>query len=174
METRKDVVSYDYKTIKVKRDMETMVVDTYGNLGWEFVGSSASTGSLFHINLSFKRDRNIENKQNLLRLQEKAESTLQNIEYLQDGKGSAGLITGITTGTIGALTFGGGMSMAMLLGVDTVGFMIGGIALGVVGIGIALLAFVIRKKVKRAKLAKIEPALENEYNKLADICEQAK
>lgn len=177
MEKEKDVITYDYKTISAKREMETMTIDAYENLGWEFVGSSVSGGAIFHVNLSFKRDRKIANKQNLLKLQEKIDSTLQNIEVLQNKKKTIGTIPALCVGVTGTLIFGGGMSMVMTLGVSSgiaVGWLVGGIILGIVGLGVALLGWPIYKRTKRKGLAKIEPILENEYNKLADICEEAK
>lgn len=169
----KEIITYDYKTVRVKREMEAMTTDAYENLGWELVGSSLAQGAIFHVNLSFKRDRKIADKQNLLKLQEKIDCTLQNIEVLQNKKRTAGSIPALTTGIAGTLTFGGGMSMVLVLG-ETLGCLIGGIALGVVGIGIALLALPIYKKIRKHRLAKIEPILEDEYNRLADICEEAR
>lgn len=173
MENEKEVVTYDYKTVRVKREMETMTTDAYINLGWEFVGSTLAGGAIFHINLSFKRNRKIANKQRLILLQEKIDTVLQNIETLLNNKKRAGTVPSISTGIVGALTLGGGMSM-VLVGGKTLGLMIGGIAVGIVGIAISLLAWPIYKKVKRAQLSKIEPILESEYNKLADLCEQAR
>lgn len=166
-----NVTSYDYKTIKVKREMETLVCDTYENLGWELTNTSSVESSLFYINLSFKRDRKTANKVELLKLQERADSTIASIENLQRKKKSAGMAGAITTGVVGTLTFGGGMSMCMLL--KGIGYMIGGIALGVVGAGICALAYPIFKNINRKQSAKIQPMLESEYDKLADICEQA-
>lgn len=162
---------YDYKTIKVKRSVETLVCDTYENLGWELTNTSAVEGSLFHINLSFKRNRKIENKVELLKLQEKVDNTIANIDALQNKRKNAGLVGALSTGIAGALVFGGGMSMTMLL--SGVGYMIGGIALGLVGAGICALSYPIFKKINKKKNTEINPILECEYDKLADFCEQA-
>lgn len=169
--TNENGITYDYKTIKIKREMETMTADAYANLGWEMTGSSVAEGAVFHVNLSFKRNRKIENKAQLLKLQEKIDSILLNIETLQNNKKTAGVIPSITVGIIGALTFGGGMSMTMLL--EEIGYIIGGIAIGLTGIGIGLLAWAIYKKTKRNKISKLNPILESEYDKLADVCEEA-
>lgn len=166
-----NVVSYDYKTIKVKRDIETLVCDTYEALGWQLTSTSAVEGSLFHVNLSFKRNRKIANKVELLKLQEKADTAISNIETLQNKKKNAGFVGALSTGIVGALTFGGGMSMSMLL--HQVGYLVGGIALGVVGIGICLLAYPLFKKTNKKQTAQIQPILESEYDKLADICEES-
>lgn len=166
-----NIVSYDYKTVKVKRSIETLVCDTYESLGWELVNTSSVEGSLFYVNLSFKRNRKIENKVELLKLQDKADNVIANIDNMQNKKKNAGLTASLSTGIAGALVFGGGMSMSMLL--NGIGYMIGGIALGLVGIGICVLAYPLFKKINKKKSTQIEPLLENEYDKLADICEQA-
>ena len=166
-----NAITYDYKTIKVKREMEALVCDTYENLGWQLTSTSAVEGSLFYVNLSFKRDRKEKNKVELLKLQDRADAVLQNIEMLQGKKKNAGFVGALSTGIAGALVFGGGMSMCMLL--KGVGAMIGGIALGLVGVGICLIAYPLFKKVNRKKVSNIQPILESEYDKLADICDQA-
>lgn len=166
-----NAVTYDYKTIKVKRSIETLVCDTYESLGWELTNTSSVEGSLFYINLSFKRNRKTENKVELLKLQERADSVVATIDNLQNKKKNAGFVSSLSTGIVGALVFGGGMSMCMLL--KGIGAMIGGIALGLVGIGVCALAYPIFKKINKKKNTQIEPILESEYDKLADICEQA-
>lgn len=166
-----NTISYDYKTIKVKREMETLVCDTYENLGWELTNTSSVEGSIFYINLSFKRDRKIENKVDLLKLQERADNVIANIENLQSKKKHAGIVGAISTGVAGTLTFGGGMSMCMLL--SGIGFMIGGIALGIVGAGVCAVAYPLFKKINKKKASQIQPVLESEFDKLADICEEA-
>lgn len=163
--------TYDYKTIKVKREIETLVCDTYENLGWELTNTSSVEGSLFHINLSFKRDRKIENKTELLKLQDKADNVIASIDNLQNKKKNAGFVGALSTGIVGALIFGGGMSMTMLL--SGVGYLIGGIALGIVGAGVCALAYPLFKKINKKQSAVIQPVLESEYDKLSDICDQA-
>lgn len=165
-----NAVVYDYKTIRVKRSIETLVCDTYENLGWELTNTSSVEGSIFYVNLSFKRNRKTENKTELLKLQEKADSVIATIENLQSKKKTAGTGSSVGLGVVGALTFGGGMSMCMLL--SGVGYMLGGIALGIVGAGICALAYPLFKKVNKKKGDQIQPILESEYDKLADICEQ--
>lgn len=163
--------TYDYKTIKVKREIETLVCDTYENLGWELTNTSSVEGSLFHINLSFKRDRKIENKTELLKLQDKADNVIASIDNLQNKKKNAGFVGALSTGIVGTLIFGGGMSLTMLL--SGVGYLIGGIALGIVGAGVCALAYPLFKKINKKQSAVIQPVLESEYDKLSDICDQA-
>ena len=170
MENEK-AVTFDYKTVRVRREMEVMTTDAYEALGWQVTNTTLAEGSLSFVNVSFKRNRKIENKLELQRLQEKVDSCLAQIDKLQKKKKNAGVPEGITTGVVGALVFGGGMSMTMCL--SGTGFLIGGIALGVVGIGIGLLGWLVHNKIQKKKLAKIEPLLESEFNKLSDLCEEA-
>lgn len=166
-----NLVTYDYKTIKVKRSIETLVCDTYANLGWELTNTSSVEGSIFYVNLSFKRDRKANNKIELLKLQEKADSVIATIENLQSKKKSAGTGASIGVGVLGTLIFGGGMSMCMTL--SGVEFMLGGIALGLVGAGICALAYPLFKKINKKANVSITPIIESEYDKLSDISEQA-
>lgn len=163
--------TYDYKTIKVKRSIESLVCDTYENLGWELTSTSSVESSIFSINLSFKRDRKINSKVELLKLQEKADNAIATIENLQNKKKNGGFVGALSTGIVGALIFGGGMSLCMLK--TGMAFMLGGIALGLVGAGVCALAYPLFKKLNKKASANIEPLLESEYDKLADICEQA-
>ena len=86
---------------------------------------------------------------------------------MQRNKRNAGVIPGLSTGVVGALIFGGGMSMTMCL--TGVGFLVGGIAMGVVGIGVGLLGWLVHNKVQKKQITKIEPLLESEMNKLSDL-----
>lgn len=171
MNNNENSVSYDYKAIKVKREMETITIDTYQSLGWQLTNTSSVESSLFHLNLSFKRNRKITNKTELLKLQSQADNTLNEIENIQNKKRSAGTIASLSVGIIGSLVLGGGMSMVMVLG-STFG-MIGGIALGLIGIGICTSAYPIYKKIHRNKNQAFDPMLETQLDKLADISEQA-
>lgn len=164
-------ISFDYKTIKVKRTMEAITADTYQALGWELSSTTIADRGLFYVNLSFKRDRNIANKSQLLKLQEKAEYSLLNIEKIFSKQKTAGVNAGVALGTTGTLVFGGGMSMVLLL--EGVGYIVGGIALGVVGIGLAAIGFASYKKIRSKKRGQLEQILNDEYNNIAEICEHA-
>lgn len=162
---------FDYKTIKVKREMETLLCDAYENLGWELSSTTPCETSIFMVNLTFKRPRAVAKKIELIKLQEKLDNTLSTIEQLKAKQKNAGKAEAITVGTIGALTFGGGLSLTLTL--TGTGYLIGGIALGLVGIGIGFLGYLTYKKLSKSKSQKIQPLLDTELDKLADICEQA-
>lgn len=167
----KTVTSYDYKTVRVRRETESMLCDSYSVLGWEVVNTTLASGTLTHVNVSFKRDRKIKNKSELLKLQSRIDSTILNIEKMQVAQKNAGVPEAITVGTIGTLTLGGGMSMVMTL--SGVLYTIVGSVIGVVGIGIGLLGWLTYNKVHTKKLTKLEPLIETEFSKLSDLCDEA-
>lgn len=166
-----NAITFDYKTVRVNRTMEAMLTDAYETLGYEVTNTQMAEGSLNQINVSFKRDRKIKNKVELLKVQQKIDASLTNINKLQNEKKNAGVPEGITVGVLGCLTLGGGMSMVMCL--EGIGFMIGGIALGIVGIGIGLLGWLTHNKVQKKKLEKLEPVYQSELDKFSDLCEEA-
>lgn len=170
MENEKATV-FDYKTVRVKRNTETMLTDAYAALGWQVTATTMADASLSRVNVSFKRDRKIAHKTELNMLQLKIDAEIAKIEKLLAAQKNAGIPEAIATGMAGALTLGGGMSMIMTL--EGVGFLAGGIVLGVVGIGIGLLGWLVYGKVRSKKLKKIEPQIEEEYDKFSALCEQA-
>lgn len=171
MSENEKVITYDYKTVNVKREMEFMLTDAYEALGWELVCSAMSDSSLLYVSLSFKRNRKIKNKIELHKLQSKIDSTLQKIGVLQTKKSMAGMTPALSIGIGGALVFGGGLSMALLL--SGIGGLVGGIILCVAGAAVATTAYPFYKKLSKKQLEKIEPMLETELDNLSDYCEQA-
>ncbi len=167
-----NAITFDYKTVKVKREMEVIVGDAYENLGWELVSSNSAEGSPFEVILSFKRDRKIENKIGLLKLQQKIDLCLAEIDTFQRKRKTGGIVAGISMGVVSALTFGGGLSMCLCL--KGLGFMLGGIAIGLVGVGLGFLSWVIAKKVAKKKNEDLTPIIEQEFDNLADLCETAR
>ena len=170
-ENKNKAITFDYKTVRIRRDMEAILTDAYENLGYEVTNTQMAEGSLNYANVSFKRNRKIKNKSELLKLQEKIDYTLNNIENNHKQKKKAGLIESVVTGIIGTLTLGGGMSMIMCL--NGLGYLIGGIAVGIVGIGICSIAVLVYNKIHNKKLSRLEPIYQSELDNLSDLCEKA-
>lgn len=169
-QTNEQIVTYDYKTIKARRDMENAVCDSYHALGWELTSSSVAEGAPTYVNLAFRRNRKIEGKPQLLKIQDRIDNALSNIELLKKSQKSAGWAQGITTGIIGTLMLGGGMSLIMTIG--GTGAIIGGVLLGIAGIGVVILSHFLRKHINRKTALKLSPIIDVEYDKLAEACEQ--
>ena len=151
--------------------MEAMTTDAYNNLGWEVTSTTMADMNLNYVNISLKRDRKVKDKQELIKLQSKIDKALYDIEKLQKQMKMAGRCESLSVGVVGALTFGGGMSMTMLL--SGTAFLVGGIALGCIGVGISLLAYKVYKKIQDKKLVVLEPKHQTELDKLSSLCEEA-
>lgn len=169
-QAKEQIVTYDYKTIKVRRDMENVASDSYRVLGWELTSSSVAEGAPTYVNLSFRRDRKIENKPQLIRLQDKIDVALSNIELLKKSEKSAGWAQAVITGILGTLIMGGGMSLIMTIG--GIAATIAGVVLGIAGIGVVILSHFLRKYLNRRTTLKLNPIIDLEYDKLAEACEK--
>lgn len=79
----KEHIQYEYLSINVKSKIEPMVMDTYENFGWKVISSNALTDKEDYyindtgtngeklVNIKFKRNRKIKNKDKLNSLQRK-------------------------------------------------------------------------------------------------------
>lgn len=168
-QAKEQIIVYDYKTIKVRRDIENVAEDSYKVLGWELTSSSVAEGAPTYVNLSFRRDRKIENKAQLIKQQEKIDMALSNIELLKKSQSSAGWAQSVTTGILGTLILGGGMSLIMTIG--EIGATIAGVVMGIAGIGVVILSHFLRKHINRKTSLKLNPIINLEYDKLAEACE---
>ncbi len=166
---KKNFVTYEYATKTVSVGKQAAEVDLREAFGWEATGSEPSIAG--GVTLSFKRDRKLPNKTELIRLERKADNINRTLAHLEGEKTKSASVFGYVFGSLGALVLGGGMSLCML--VQTLPAMIGGIALGVVGIAMVSVNYLLYKKIAEKKTEKLQPTIEETEEKLAIVCEQA-
>ena len=169
MENHKTV--YDYKTVRVKREAEAMLTDAYEALGWETTGTTMADATLNRVNVTFKRARRTAGRAALLRMQERMDGVLAEIQKLQDAKRRAGTPSAVLIGIAGTLTFGGGLSMVLRL--PGTRFLIGGIPLCLAGAAVALAAYPLYRLIQKKRLAKLDPRLDDAFERLSALCEAA-
>jgi len=171
MEQQNNYRSYEYMTKTAGSREAGEIINRYESLGWEL---DRHADGLLLTTLTFKRDRNINNKSQLNRLQLRIEDAGNEIVYLEESKTKGATIFSLAAGIFGALTFGGGMSLIMF-NADPVswGAVIGGTVLGVVGGAIAAVVYPIYKRLIRKKTAKINPRIEEKRDEIADLCQEA-
>lgn len=80
----KDYVTYEYATKSVKAKDQTRAIDLYEAFGWEVTGTTSSLTD--GVTLSLKRDRKLKHKQELNRLERKAEEISGVIRNLEASK----------------------------------------------------------------------------------------
>lgn len=165
----KDAYSYDYVTIETNEKFAIEYVDCYEALGFELVKSERSIA--LKTALTFKRNRKIQNKEQLKKIQIKLDEALKNMNSLEAKK--TGLPTGaaVGLGVAGTLTLGGGMCLCLLN--TAIGAIIGGAAVGLVGFGIMGLGYLAYKKLRAKRTAQINPLIDSKRDEISELCEEA-
>lgn len=165
----KDFVSYEYKTVSVKSKDRAKAMDLYEAFGWEITGTaSAATGN---TTLSLKRDRRLPHKQELNKLERQAEDAFAAIGGLERSKMLGASVFAYIFGCFAALVLGGGMCLTMLIE-SSIPAMVGGIVLGVVGIALCGVNYVIHKKLVEKRTKSLLPVIDQEEERFADILER--
>lgn len=164
----KDFVSYEYRTKTIKADNQTKAMDMYEAFGWEVTATNPTIGG---VTLSLKRDRKLKHKQELTKLERQAESIFETIDGLQRSKTLGARVFSYIFGIIAALILGAGMSLVMLME-NSLPALIGGIALGVIGIALCSVNYLIYKKIAEKKIKQVLPIIDDNEEQLANIMEK--
>lgn len=162
-------VSYDYKTVNLPERQAQEAEDVYRQLGWELTERVSRAGA---AKLLFRRNRKIENKEQLNRLERKLDDSLDCERELHREKTKLATSVAITIGTLAALVFGGGMCLCLLY--TELKLILAGCVLGVVGAGIGLLAWCAYRKIAKKKTAEAEMKLEKKRDEIDLILDDAR
>ncbi len=165
----KDFVSYEYRTKTVKAKDQTKAIDMYEAFGWEV--TSTSPALVDGVTLSLKRDRKQKHKQELTKLERQAEDVFETINGLHRAKTAGASIFAYIFGCIATLILGGGMCLCMLTENNIPAFAVG-IILGVAGIALCGINYLIYKKIAAKKTKQILPVIDDNEEKLANILEK--
>lgn len=165
----KDFVSYEYRTKTVKAKDQSKAIDMYEAFGWEVTATTPTV--VDGVTLSLKRDRKLKHKQELTKLERQAEDTFEMINGLHRAKTMGASIFAYIFGCIAALVLGGGMCLCMLTENNIPAFA-GGIILGVAGIALCGINYLIYKKIVAKKTKQILPVIDDNEEKLANILEK--
>ena len=165
----KDFVAYEYKTVNVKAKDQAKAMDLYEAFGWEITGTSVS--AVEGVTLSLKRDRKLNHKQELNKLERQAEETLKTINGLRRSETAGASVFAYLFGIAAALLLGGGMCLIMLVE-NSIPALAGGIVLGVVGLVLCGVNYAIYSKLAAKKTKQVLPAIDDYEEKLANILEK--
>ena len=165
----KDFVSYEYRTKTVKAKDQTKAIDMYEAFGWEVTSATPSFAD--NLTLSLKRDRKQKHKQELTKLERQAEDVFDAINGLHKAKTMGASVFSYIFGIFAALVLGGGMCMVMLIE-NSIPTMVGGIILGVIGIILCGVNYLIYNKLVANKTKQILPIIDDNEEKLANILEK--
>lgn len=165
----KDFVTYEYKTVSVKAKDQTKAMDLYGSFGWEVGGTAVSaTGG---VTLSLKRDRKQKHKQELNKLERQAEETLNALDGLERSKTTGASVFAYLFGIVATLVLGGGMCLVMLIE-NSIPALVGGIVLGLVGLVLCGVNYVVYSRLVAKKTREVLPLIDQTEEKFANILEK--
>lgn len=193
-ETEKGFVGYEYTEATVPCDMEGVWTDSLTNFGWSLVKSAPAVvkpvwgpirlmvaplalipfspfakvikhrDSTREVVLTFKRDRSIENKEELVKAQRQFETYANEITRLEKSKGTAASAVAYTIGGISTALMAG--SVFLLLG----SALPASIALGALGIIGWVLPAIVQKKMRASKEKTVDVMIEDKYESIYDVC----
>lgn len=165
---RSDYIQYEYLTKKVKNDDKSLYLDSYENFGWTPIEETINYSSIGSINLKFKRDRKIENKTELLKLQRELEIKIKEVETKKSTINNNPMIGALIVGFVGTVAMAG--AVFSYLASIWAAF----IPLSIIGILCWGSAYFVHKKLLKVTKTKIEPTIENIYDEIGAICKEAK
>ena len=175
MENKEKVITYEYMSINVKKELEPIYIDVYNCLGWELIDLeiSLSPKDLLSSKISFKRDRKINNKQALLKIQKDINSTFINIEKLESKKNFKASFNAFGIGLIACVFLA--LSVFMMTGylslnTFTIPFQI---IFGGIGILLCIPPYFVYKNTLALKTEELQPLINNEYDIISEKCEEA-
>lgn len=197
MRENKEYIGYDYKTITVSKKYESSWVDNYDSFGWELVNSQPAVekhvwgplrvmlaplailpGGFFKdlvfdhesrskMDLQLKRDRKIQNKNELNRLQLSMETVMNHIEQAEKTKTLSASVAGYVTGFLGTVC----------MAIATFGYLVNNIPVciefaisGFIG---WIFSYVVYSVVMNKKAKKVVVEIENKFDEVNEICKKA-
>ena len=195
MSNKENFVVYEYKDINVKRDTAKMHVDCMKNFGWTLVENNgyiiqdllanlnpvnlgrniANTAQSFGetadaiptVTLKFKRDRRIENKQQLDKFEMEYEKAFSDISKIERNNTAYTMGTALGAGIVGTAILG--LAAYSFISANTVM----GVILAVFGFAGWGIGFFAHRMVQKKKTMKTEPKIQEHLDLAYSACEQA-
>lgn len=196
MSNNESFVAYEYKNITVNRDSVAIYTDCLSNFGWELIdeheygygpartGASPVNASVNPhaytvqappdkvdgpdmVALKFKRDRRIDNKLEINRLERKCEEALAAIRGLERKSSAYTMGASLGAGIVGAAFIGFGVYNFIASNIVV------GVLLTIVGVAGWAIGFFAHNKVGKKKSAQTDPMIQEQLDIAYSACEQA-
>jgi len=160
-------VGYEYMDITVKREMESIYADSCTNFGWMLEETTPSLNGGLSVKLKFKRDRKIQNKAELNRLQRQFENCAKEIKRLDKSKTAGARATAYGIGIVG---------MAFMAG-SVFSYLVGNMPLCII---LAIPSFIgwltpyfYYRHIQAKKSTQASPLIDQQYDAIYVVCEKA-
>jgi len=166
-----NAVNYEYKNVTAPHSMKAVYKDGYTNFGWEFCGTDFNATNPFSkgevaIVLKFRRNRKVENRDELRNLEQQFDSIVQEIRKSEWKKAASEMGRTLGFGIIGT----GFLTGAVF------SFISGNIPLGIIllipslaGWGLGYFSYLRSQKNAPDKAAM---KVDSQYEALYDLCEK--
>jgi hypothetical protein len=159
-------VGYEYKDITVKRSMETVYTDGYPYFGWALEGTSTPLQNVGSVTMKFKRDRKIQSKVELTRLQRQFEACAAEIDHLERSKVTGASVWAYSIGLAGTAFMAG----SVFANQDDQ--LILSIILAVPGFIGWIIPYFSYRGIHKKRTGKVTPLIDQKYDEIYEVCEK--
>lgn len=164
---KKDFMGYEYRNITVKKTMQAVYADSFGNFGWIAEGIEDTVGKVDSVVMKFKRDRKIRNKSELTRLQRQFEACTAEIVSLERSKVTKAAGIAYAVGVIGCAFMAGSVFAV------TAGNIPLCVILAVPGFLGWIAPYLLFRSISAKKTEAVTPLIDQKYDELYSVCEKA-
>lgn len=164
---KKDFMGYEYRNITVKKTMQAVYADSFGNFGWIAEGIGDTVGKVDSVVMKFKRDRKIRNKSELTRLQRQFEACTAEIVSLERSKVTKAAGIAYAVGVIGCAFMAGSVFAV------TAGNIPLCVILAVPGFLGWIAPYLLFRSINAKKTEAVTPLIDQKYDELYSVCEKA-
>ncbi len=176
MSDNKEFIGYEYKEVVGDSSMIGILMDGYESFGWEVTEQTkirqeqqaAHAKIPLREKLNIRRDRHINNKVELTRLQRNFEACVNEIERLETAKTTKGTIFAILIGIVGTVFVG--LGTFAVIG-ENPNYLIMFLCAIPGFIGWILPYFFYRKSVKD-ETERINPIIDQKYEEIYELCKK--
>lgn len=164
---KKDFMGYEYQNITVKKTMQAVYANSFGNFGWIAEGIEDTVGKMDSVVMKFKRDRKIRNKSELTRLQRQFEACTAEIVSLERSKVTKAAGIAYAVGVIGCAFMAGSVFAV------TAGNIPLCVILAVPGFFGWIAPYLLFRSISAKKTEAVTPLIDQKYDELYSVCEKA-
>ena len=165
------MILYDYKELTILKEAKFKIIDATGCFGYEVLEIKELPNPRY-IKIYLRRDNNINNKEILDKNFDLVINLIIENYKNEKRKKDKAIISSLSIGIVGLLTFGGGFSMITKLGNQFI-YMALGIIIGIIGIIITIINEPIYKKILEKSLDKYEPLIKDNQNKINELLNES-
>ncbi|MEA4873891.1 hypothetical protein [Anaerorhabdus sp.] len=161
-------IGYEYKSMIINPEMESLYIDGYHNFGW-ILESSLPNSLKGGLAIKFKRDRKIRNKAELIRLSRQFDACVEEVNELERSKTIMPTITAFTIGLIGCVC----MAISVFAITAVTPNIIVSIIAAIPGFIFWILPYFCYSLLKSKQINKINPLIDKKYDEIYEVCEKA-